>query len=49
MNDKGYYEKLGAVPTLNYAKVEQQYTTKQEYSYLAEKLENPGWNPRIPF
>ena len=50
LNDREFYEKLDASPTLIYVEeVEQKidgmlksnYTTKQKYNYSAENLENP--------
>ena len=50
LNDREFYEKLDANPTLIYTKEVKQkiddmlknsYITKQEYNYLSENLENP--------
>ena len=49
LNDREFYEKLDANPTLIYTEEVKQkidmlknnYMTKQEYNYLAETLENP--------
>ena len=49
LNDREFYEKLDANPTLSYTEEVKQkvddmlknnYIIKQEYSYLAENLEN---------
>ena len=49
LNDREFYEKLDANPTLTYTKEVKQkiddmlkhnYITKQEYNYLTENLEN---------
>ena len=49
LNDREFYEKLNANPTLKYAEEVKQkigilinnYKGKQEYTYLAKNLENP--------
>ena len=50
LNDRDFYEKLDANPTLIYTEERKQknddmlknnYITKQEYNYLAKNLENP--------